>query len=233
MNTNEITIKKNIKLLNKWIDNVYIIFSIINIIMLLLSQISTHGSLSYSSILLTSLLLRKEETMFVRICTIAVIIHWYKSALDNTLVVNMLLSIILSIEFLVCSTLFNVKNRLENELSIYMYKPIIQKQTNTVFPYIINYIVFLDFAIFNVNILTLIVLISALYYDMSLKSYFIQMLVRFIAFVDCILMFCAIPNEDCYKFRFENAKYNIIYILIISIIYLVLIIYEFKAFLKT
>ena len=236
MKTNKQTISENINRLNYWIKNIFFVFSISNVILLTLSQISNHGSISYSSILLTCSLITKKEKLITKFLFISLIIHWYKSAVDNTLVVNTFLSALFSIEFVVYSTIYSVKNRFIKELNIYNYNTNIsidKRKSNKVFSNIENYIVFLDFAIPNVNILTICVLICIIWHKIVRRKIFVTMskfIVGLLSLIDSILLIWATFNKVLHNFRFENDEFEStnhkFYACSLGVIYLVIVIID-------
>lgn len=227
---------KNVKRLEHWLNNVSFIFGIINVFLLLISQLFQHGSLSYSSVSYTFLLFTKS-TNITKVSLISVIVHWYKSAIDNTLVLNTFISAIFSIEFLVYTTIFYSKLRLENELKMYEYLKPKTKNISQSFPNVESFIIFMDFCFFESNFMTMTVLaILYLHRLLYIKATFGNSLVVWtVGLADVILLMFATSNRFCFEIRLGDLEASIdhkIYCFAIGLVYLLTLIYDMIGIIK-
>lgn len=183
----KVIINKNAAKIDSLLGKFHKLFFFLNIFLLLLSQISMHGSISYSAIYFTfSLYLPFQNISVSNLSLIALFVHWYKSAVDNTLLLNTFVSAVFSIEYLIESTLSSTKYRLEPDHN--------KKYTLRTLTHVEFFILFLDLVFFETRFLTVILLLLML---ISKRK-----IILIIAIIDAIFMFCCINdvivNNLCY-----------------------------------
>lgn len=159
--------QKNYKHYEKYISNFTLwlkkfnrTFCILNMVLLTFSALSHHGEITFSSILFTANLYSNNTNLLYLL--IAIINHWYISAIDTTMVVNSFFSVVLSIEYLVLGTILSTLRRIETEYCIHVSNTKREKKVGSFnFKYITAYLIFMDFAMPKMSYISILVIIAS------------------------------------------------------------------------